>query len=184
VFLQDINRAILYRWEYLGDPNKTEQFNSPEFLADLKSLAAGRLDIIAGDRWLGRGFCKTQYACNPKLGGVDNFLKAHLGLVRILDHASELGLEVDVYDEGGYWETRNEQELVSEVEASASGIAAMVGALKDMVGSETADRISSPILDNPDFEHLEAAGVKSAEMGNLLDAARAVTSPRTEEKAP
>src|SRR6185369_17210109 len=45
---------------------------------------------LAGWRW--SSFCKTVYASNPEFGGVENFLRCHLSIVRLLDRAQELGL--------------------------------------------------------------------------------------------
>ncbi|HQU45011.1 MAG TPA: hypothetical protein PK867_19500, partial [Pirellulales bacterium] len=61
--------------------------------------------------WCWSSFCKTQYASNPRVGGVENFVRAHLAVVAVLDAAAELGLLRDVGDEGGYWEKRDAQAL-------------------------------------------------------------------------
>ena len=37
--------------------------------------------------WCWGSFCKTQYASDPAVGGVENFLRCHLSLVALLDHA-------------------------------------------------------------------------------------------------
>ena len=42
------------------------------------------------DGWRWSSFCKTQYASNPDCGGLNNFLKCHVGLVRLLDYAGEI----------------------------------------------------------------------------------------------
>jgi hypothetical protein len=59
------------------------------------------------NRWSWRSFCKTQYASNPQLGGVQGFLRCHLSVIRLLDAAQELGILGEVNDEGGYWERRD-----------------------------------------------------------------------------
>ena len=60
---------------------------------------------MAGWRW--GSFCKTQYASNPACGGVENFLRCHLVVVRLLDFLRATGLvAVEAHDEGGYWEHR------------------------------------------------------------------------------
>ena len=64
---------------------------------------------------IGRGFCKTQYASNPEYGGLENFIKCHLLIVKMLDAANELGIVNDVSDEGGYWDKRNLQGLTSTI---------------------------------------------------------------------
>ena len=57
---------------------------------------------LAGWRW--SSFCKTQYATSPECGGLKNFLKCHLAVITLLDHAKLGGLVTDVHDEGEYWE--------------------------------------------------------------------------------
>ena len=104
--------------------------------------------------WSGRGFCKTQYACDPRCGGVPNFLRAHLSVCRMLDHAKDVGLVVEVSDEGEFFEKRDIPALVKTVAQWNQQIAAFVGALTDAVGTT----LEAPIRSFPDFEHLEAKG--------------------------
>ncbi|MGA2496814.1 MAG: hypothetical protein ABSH20_03690 [Tepidisphaeraceae bacterium] len=59
--------------------------------------------------WSWRSFCKTQYASNANCGGVENFLRCHLLVIRMLDEARNLGLLQSVSDEGEYWEKRDIQ---------------------------------------------------------------------------
>jgi len=105
--------------------------------------------------WLWNSFCKTQYASNPKLGGVENFLRCHLSLIRLLDHARELGMLKHVSDEGGYWEKRDVQALVQEVGEWNEAIAGFAGQLKDQL---TGQGMEAAITRFSDFEHLEAKG--------------------------
>lgn len=104
--------------------------------------------------WCWHDFCKTQYASNPKYGGVENFIQAHVALIELLDYARELGLETKVHDEGRYAERRDVDALREEVADWNGLVAGMVGTLKDAFpgGSE------APILDYPDFERHEARG--------------------------
>jgi hypothetical protein len=104
--------------------------------------------------WSWRSFCKTQYASNPDHGGVENFLRCHLAVIKLLDHAKELGVLKEVNDEGGYWDKRDLRALVEEVGEWNSAIAACMGRLKDAFG----DAIEGKITEFPDFEHLEAKG--------------------------
>ncbi len=106
--------------------------------------------------WSWRSFCKTQYASNPDCGGVANFLRCHLMVVRMLDQARELGFLGEVHDEGDYWHKRDVEALARQVGQWNEMIAAQVGQLKDMLG----DGGVGEILRFPDFEHLEAAGRK------------------------
>jgi hypothetical protein len=104
--------------------------------------------------WSGGAFCKTQYASSPDCGGVANFLRAHLSVIRMLDHAKELGILAEVSDEGDFWEKRDVKALAEEVGSWNSQIAALVGAMDDAVG----EKADAPINSFPDFEHLEAKG--------------------------
>jgi len=108
------------------------------------------------DGWNWRSFCKTQYASNPEDGGVENFLRCHLTLVKLLDRARELNLLAEVSDEGGFWEHRNVVALAETVGRWNRHLAGFVGRFKDWYG----DDIVAPITDYPDFEHLEADGLK------------------------
>lgn len=102
--------------------------------------------------WSWSSFCKTQYASNPKLGGIENFLRAHLVVVALLDAAAELEMLDEVGDEGGYWEKRDLQKLAEEVGTWNTMIAGVVGRVKDLFGKDAA----APIASFPNFEHLEA----------------------------
>ena len=79
-------------------------------------------DAVENDRiqtklqgWYWRGYCSTDRASNPDCGGMENFLRCHLAIVQLLDHAAELGILKDILDEGGYWSKRNINELAAEV---------------------------------------------------------------------
>ena len=58
------------------------------------------------DRWHWGSFCKTEYARNRECGGARNFRRCHLAIVDLLQHARSLGILHEVYDEAGYWESR------------------------------------------------------------------------------
>jgi hypothetical protein len=107
---------------------------------------------LGGWRWT--SFCKTQYASDPKLGGVENFLRCHLAVIKLLDHAKELGLLREVTDEGDFWKKRDLPALVQEVGEWNSMIAGWAGRLKDALGSD----LVCAITNFSDFEHLEAQG--------------------------
>ena len=110
---------------------------------------------MEGWRW--GSFCKTQYASNPECGGVENFLRCHLLVVRMLDHAKELGILADVSDEGDYWSKRDLPALAKEVGEWNEMIAAGAGKLKDWFGAE----VQTTITRFPNFERLEAQGRQS-----------------------
>ena len=107
---------------------------------------------LAGWSW--RSFCKTQYASDPKCGGVENFLRCHLLVVALLDQAKKLGCLDEVSDEGNFWENRDVKALVPEVTSWNHMIAAFAGQLKDALG----DGVKSPITEYRNFEQLESAG--------------------------
>ena len=112
------------------------------------------------DGWHWWSFCKTQYASNPACGGLPNFLRCHVGLVRLLDHAADIGILAEAKDEGGYYEQRDAAALVTEIEEWNKLIAGAVGAMKDTLESlgQNAQAFESEITRYPDFEHLEAKG--------------------------
>jgi hypothetical protein len=103
--------------------------------------------------WSWKSFCKTQYASSAEHGGLANFLRCHVGLVKLLDAGASLGLHVKVHDEGEFWERRDVQALASEIGRWNELIAGFGGHLKDALGH---GRVESPIFQFPDFEHLEA----------------------------
>jgi hypothetical protein len=107
--------------------------------------------------WCWHSFCKTQYASSPAAGGVPNFLHCHLSVIRMLDHAKQLGILSSVSDEGDYWEKRDVKALVQEVSEWNEGMAGLVGQMKDLFG----DGFDAPIKAFPTFEHLEAKGRQS-----------------------
>jgi len=73
--------------------------------------------------WCWSSFCKTIYASRH---GIEHFVKCHLSLVAMLDHARELGLLAGVGDEGGFWESRDLEALVRQAGEWQEGIAAQV----------------------------------------------------------
>ena len=106
----------------------------------------------AGDHvdWYWRCFCKTQYA---SVVSDHHLIACHTSLVHVLDHAITLGIQVDVYDETHYWETRDTSELVREVHAMNRLVAAFAGTLSDAMGP--AHRVQAPIFEHRRFERLE-----------------------------
>ena len=104
--------------------------------------------------WHWGSFCKTQYASNPECGGLRNFLRCHLAVIAMLDHARSLGILDHVSDEGGFWEKRDVEALAQEVGQWNEMLAGLAGRLKDLAG----DQVLAEIAKFPDFEHLEAKG--------------------------
>lgn len=102
--------------------------------------------------WHWASFSKTQYASNPTCGGIENFLRCHVTIVNLLDHAAELGVLDRVTDEGGYWESRDPEALAREIGSWNQMVAGFAGRLKDMLG----EGVQAEIAKFPNFEHLEA----------------------------
>ena len=109
--------------------------------------------------WSWSSFCKTQYASNPNVGDIENFLRCHLSIIKLLDHSKQLGILKSVKDEGGYWDKRDTQALVQEVGEWNAMIAAKYGEMKDAIeGRGKGVKLTAEIGKYPTFEHLEAKG--------------------------
>ena len=65
----------------------------------------------ARDLWEGNAFTKTQYA--------EDFVKAHLLVITILDYCKEVDILREVHDEGHYWETRDLKVLGENINESS-----------------------------------------------------------------
>lgn len=119
---------------------------------------------LRGWRW--GSFCKTQYASNTNCGGVPNFLRCHLAVVKLLDHAKQLGILESVSDEGDYWEDRDVEALARCVGEWNSMIAQWAGQLKDDLEKQgNGLSLHAEILGFANFEHLEAAGTPCMKEG-------------------
>lgn len=118
--------------------------------------ARGRNQRLRTERkgWCWGSFCKSEYASDPNCGGIENFLRCHLLVIGLLDHAKTLGILAEVDDEGEYWEKRDAQALAKTLGEWNANMAAFVGRLKDRFGKQ----IEAPITEFPNFEHLEAKG--------------------------
>ncbi len=75
-----------------------------------------KLPAVAGWQW---SFdCCTQPASRPEHGGLENFLRCHLAVIGLLDAITQAGLaQVQVKDDGGYWERRDPTKLAEAVQA-------------------------------------------------------------------
>ena len=107
--------------------------------------------------WMWHSFCKTQFASNPDVGGIANFLCCHLAVIRLLDHAQAMGILESVKDEGRFWENRDLKALAETVGQWNTQLAGLAGQFKDQFDG----KIIAPITGFPNFEHLEADGRKS-----------------------
>jgi len=108
------------------------------------------------DGWMLKGFCKTQYAGEH---GWEHFLKCHRQIISLLDFWRQLGVTVDVTDEGEYWQTRSEEKLRNKLQQYDGLVAAVGGMLKDMPNDSGGSLlVESPIFDYMNFERLEHEG--------------------------
>ena len=101
--------------------------------------------------WFWYSSCKTQYA---SVISDAHLVACHSGLVKLLDRAIDIGVSVVVRDETRYWETRDEQRLISEVHNMNRIVAALAGKVSDHAGVANG-RVQAPIFGHPRFERLE-----------------------------
>jgi hypothetical protein len=60
-------------------------------------------------------------------------LRAHLCFLAILEKLRDLGFQVDVQDEGGFWESRDLGKLAEALRQYDSMVAGFTGAVRDAV---------------------------------------------------
>jgi hypothetical protein len=138
-----------------GDGCEDANFGLCAYPKTIKVLGSSKTTFPTQKQgWSWGSFCKTQYASNPDCGGLPNFLRCHLLVVKMLDAAHELGILQDVRDEGEFWKKRDALALAREVDSWNSMIGAIAGQLKDLHG----EALEAAILKFPNFEHLEAKG--------------------------
>ncbi|MFM8470444.1 MAG: hypothetical protein ACKODH_10810 [Limisphaerales bacterium] len=117
---------------------------------DSESVLLGLCRFPGVPCWHWRGSCKTQYAARH---GWEHFFATHR---RVLDAVSiwrDLGAEIQVNDEGGYWDSHSEDLLRAKLGEYDRLIAAFSGAMKD-----TGAEVKGAIFSDPRFEQLEAQG--------------------------
>jgi hypothetical protein len=100
--------------------------------------------------WRWHCACKTQYA---SIESDEHFVTCHTTLVSLLDEAARLGFELEVHDEGGYWESRDVDRLLAEMRKMNGIVARLGGALHDAIG--TKHSVQGAIFEHPEFERLE-----------------------------
>lgn len=154
------------RWKFKGTVEEAERiFTSPEFKADMDRLVHGEKHVVPPLKGFWKSFCKTQYANDPEVGGIKNFLRAHLAVCAILEKAQDLGFKVTVRDEGDFWTKRDVKALAEEVGEWDQMIAGLFGAMKDALPDELG--VVSPIAGRSDFEQLEFKA-QSGKIGDML----------------
>lgn len=113
--------------------------------------------------WTWSSFCKTQYSSNPDCGGIENFIRCHLLIIKTLDFLKGCGLvEVEVSDEGGFWVQRDMKALVQEVGEWNEFLAGFTNQIRAAAEGD-GQSIESVITRFPNFEHLEAKGLARLE---------------------
>src|SRR5207247_4450671 len=100
-------------------------------------LGLGRYPRITGagtelptapEGWTWHACTKTQYA---SLHGMDHFVSCHRAVIALLDTARAFGIAVEVRDDSGYWDHRNERQLVESAEYWNALVAKVAGRLAD-----------------------------------------------------
>lgn len=137
-----------------GDGSEEANFGLAVYPKTIEIVGKRVRTNLDGCSW--SSFCKTQYASNPDVGGVENFLRSHLAVVKLLDAAAEIGVLKEVSDEGVYWQKRDIRALAAEVGDWNTMTAGWAGRLKDSFG----DGVASEIAKFPNFEHLESKAEK------------------------
>ncbi len=136
-----------------GDVSTAQGFVvNPGRGCEMASFGLLRRADDAGDHqeWFWYCSCKTQYA---SIVSDAHLVTCHTSLVRLLDHAITMGIEVVVRDETGYWETRDAERLIAAVHEMNRVIAAFAGRLSDAIGDEHS--VGAPIFGHPRFERIE-----------------------------
>jgi len=117
--------------------------------------------------WQFRSLIATHYA---SLHGWDYFLRCHTAVIDLLDALRGLGFHVRIKDECKYWPGRSVATLRSTIDRFNSVLAASAGLFLDShepnsPGTHQNSRGRPAILRHPQFEHLEARGVKFLQEG-------------------
>lgn len=106
--------------------------------------------------WWWHECCKTQYA---SIVSDDHLVRCHTSLVTLLDAARDIGIQLEVRDQAGYWDSRDPRQLVEAVREMNQIIARIAGKFTDALRDSDAGRqgftTGGAIFDHPDFERLE-----------------------------
>jgi hypothetical protein len=115
----------------------------------------GRRRKVSRTGWRFASSCKTQYA---HLHGWEHFRRCHVAAIELLAGFQQLGLQVVIDDEGGYWPSRDVAALREKIRRYDGLVAAFAGMIKDAGDEAGLENIRAPILAHPSFEHVEAEG--------------------------
>ena len=77
-------------------------------------------------KWICSSFCKTQYATE--------FVKCHLLVITLFDMFKKEGFEVEISDEGNYWETRDLKVLAKNINDYTALISGIAESMKNNFG--------------------------------------------------
>jgi hypothetical protein len=177
-------------WQRWLSRNGHESYLSPD---DEQFIVTRKVRTgLGGWRW--SSFTKTQFASDPRCGGIPNFLRCHVGVVTLLDRIAALPtMSVEINDEGKYGASNYSDDwkearaagreptyvwhpgeydvraLVGEVGDWNEMIASFAGAMKDVFGTSDIG-MESAIGGFPNFEHLEFRGSQDARIQPFLAA--------------
>ena len=94
-----------------------------------------------GKKFVAKSFCKTQYALD--------FKHCHLLVIKLLDMLkNEEGFDVEVHDEGKYWETRDMKVLAKELGDYRILVEKIGGQLKAAFGEENIQTAADDVFDD------------------------------------
>jgi hypothetical protein len=128
---------------------------APGIGSEPASFALAKLaEPDSAGRWSWHCCCKTQHA---SAHGDEHFLKCHTSVITLLDAAQRIGIGCDVRDEAGFYELRDESQLLASVEKMNRLIAQFAGQFSDAFAKAGGDsrQVQGKIFQHPDFERLE-----------------------------
>lgn len=138
----------------LGEGSEPLRLGLCQYPDRVPDPTTGRSRVVRSTGWRLSFFCKTQYA---SLHGWENFQRCHTAAVDLLAGLRDLGLHVEILDEGNYWPNRDECALRRILDRYNGAIAAFAGMMKD-ANDDGSPPVQSPIFAHPQFERIEAAG--------------------------
>ena len=139
----------------LGEGSEPLRLGLCRYPARVPDRVTGRMRVVRRTGWRLSAFCKTQYA---GLHGRENFRRCHTATVDLLASLSELGLAVEITDEGEYWPGRDTASLRRKIDQYNGIVAAFAGMMKDASDDDGGAPVQSPIFAHPQFERIEAEG--------------------------
>ena len=174
--LDDFTDNVL-RFRFRGTIDEARAlFAGREFKSDLDAIIHGKEHVVPAAHGDWSSFCKTVYANNPEVGGWENFQRAHLSVLAVLEHMQQTGFRVEVNDESDFWTTRDLGVLAKAVGQWDAMLAGLAGVLKDVPQGD-GQSLVSPLLGRADFEQLENGAYKIDCLAGHLARLRAALLP-------